>query len=423
MQGHVYAVNPYATRMEGVPCLPSVTNLPEPVDLAVIAVPPSAVPAVADECGRHGVKALVVVTAGLEVPQGADLLATCRRYGMRLVGPNCFGVAVPGIGLDATYASRHPAPGMIGLVMQSGGLGVALVDHLSRLGLGISSFASVGSKYDVSSNDMLMWWEQDDTTRLAVLYIESFGNPRKFARTARRVSRTMPVLALEAGRSAAGHQAAISHTGAVATPLISRDALFEQAGLIPAESLGELLDNAALLATQPIPAGHSIAVVSNTGGAAVLAADACARYGLTVHQFSAETRRRLHGPVPPGGAVSGPVNTTAAVSEISFRRCLELAAADAGRGRRPGADPAHRRYGRSCHRCPRRRRPCSYGRGRAQSGRDRPVAAPGHRGRPDRHQSPATPPYPPTATLRQPRTRWLARPPTAAGGPGQSGTS
>jgi acyl-CoA synthetase (NDP forming) len=329
-QGHVYAVNPYATRMEGVPCLPSVTNLPEPVDLAVVAVPPSAVPAVADACGRRGVRALVVVTAGLDIPHGADLLATCRRYGMRLVGPNCFGVAVPGIGLDATYASRHPAPGVIGLVMQSGGLGVALVDHLSRLGLGISSFASVGSKYDVSSNDMLMWWEQDDTTRLAVLYIESFGNPRKFARTARRVSRTMPVLALVAGRSAAGHQAAISHTAAAATPLISRDALFEQAGLIPAESLGELLDTAALLASQPIPAGRNIAVISNVGGAAVLAADACARYGLSVHQFSTETRRRLHGPVPPGGTVGGPVNTTAAVSEISFRRCLEIAAADEG---------------------------------------------------------------------------------------------
>ena len=185
--GRLYAVNPHAQHMEAVPCLASVSDLPEPVDLAVIAVPTAVVSAVADECGRRGIKAIVVITAGLDTAQEADLLAICRRYGMRLVGPNCFGVAVPGIGLDATFASRHPAPGSAGLVMQSGGLGFALADRLSRLGVGVSSFASVGNKLDVSSNDLLLWWEQDQATKLAVLYIESFGNPRKFARTARRV--------------------------------------------------------------------------------------------------------------------------------------------------------------------------------------------------------------------------------------------
>lgn len=323
-QGHVYAVNPHAAHMEAVPCLPSVTALPEPVDLAVIAVPPAAVSAVADECGRRGVKAMAVITARLDTPQGADLLAICRRYGMRLAGPNCFGIAVPSIGLDATFAARHPAPGTAGLVMQSGGLGLALAGHLSRLGLGISSFASVGSKYDISGNDMLMWWEQDGTTRLAVLYIESFGNPRKFARTARRVGRTMPVLTVHAGRPAAA-----SRTAAAATPLVTREALFEQAGIIATESSGELLEAAALLASQPVPAGPRVAVVSNVGGAGVLAADACTQYGLVVHRLSAETRRRLHALVPPGGAVIGPVDTTATVSEDSFRRCLELVAADA----------------------------------------------------------------------------------------------
>jgi acyl-CoA synthetase (NDP forming)/GNAT superfamily N-acetyltransferase len=328
-QGKVYAVNPHAARMEGVPCLPSVTNLPEPAELAVVAVPPGAVPAVADECGRRGIKAMVVITSGLDALQGANLLAACRRYGMRLVGPNCFGVAVPGIGLDATFAARHPAPGRIGLVMQSGGLGFALVDRLSRLGLGISSFASVGNKYDVSGNDLLTWWEQDGTTGLAVLYIESFGNPRKFARTARRVSARMPVLAVQAGRSTAGQQAAASHTAAAATPLATREALFEQAGVIVTDSLGELLDAAALLGSQPVPAGRSVAVISNVGGAGVLAADACTSCGLNVHTTSAETRRRLHALVPDA-AVCGPVDTTAAVAETTFRRCLELAAADEG---------------------------------------------------------------------------------------------
>jgi acyl-CoA synthetase (NDP forming) len=329
-QGKVYAVNPHAVHMEGVPCLPSVSSLPEAVDLAVVAVPPAAVPTVADECGRRGVKAMVVITSGLDALQGADLLAACRRYGMRLVGPNCFGVAVPGLGLDATFAARHPAAGRVGLVMQSGGLGFALVDRLSRLGLGISSFASVGNKYDVSSNDLLTWWEQDGTTELAVLYIESFGNPRKFARTARRVSARMPVLAIQAGRSAAGQQAAASHTAAAVTPLVTREALFEQAGVIAVESLGELLDAAALLASQPIPAGRSVAVISNIGGAGVLAADACTEYGLSVHKTSVETRRKLRALVPSDAALSGPVDTTAAVPETSFRRCLELVAADEG---------------------------------------------------------------------------------------------
>jgi acyl-CoA synthetase (NDP forming)/GNAT superfamily N-acetyltransferase len=328
--GRIYAVNPHACHMEGVRCVPSVSALPEPAELAVIAVPPAAVPAVADECGRSGVKAVVVITSGLDALQGADLLAACRRYGMRLVGPNCFGVAVPDIGLDATFAARHPAPGQVGLVMQSGGLGFALVDRLSRLGLGISSFASVGNKYDVSGNDLLTWWEQDASTRLAVLYIESFGNPRKFARTARRVSAVMPVLAVQAGRSAAGQRAAASHTAAAATPLITRQALFEQAGVIATESLGELLDAVALLGSQPIPAGRSVAIISNVGGAGVLAADACTAWGMNVHKTSAETRRRLHAVVPSGGATDGPVDTSAAVPETVFRQCLELVAADEG---------------------------------------------------------------------------------------------
>ena len=167
----------------------------------------------AERCGQRGVRSLVVITSGLDVAARADLLAVCRRHGMRLVGPDCFGVAVPGIGLDATFAARPAKPGVTGLVMQSGGLGFAMVDHLSRLGIGISSFASVGDKLDVSGNDMLMWWEHDGLTKLAVLYIESFGNPRKFARTARRVSGTMPVLTVLADRSDQGRTRCSSRPG------------------------------------------------------------------------------------------------------------------------------------------------------------------------------------------------------------------
>src|SRR5579859_3122571 len=264
--GRLYVVNPHARQVSGEHCLSSVLELPEPADLAVIAVPAPAVLDIAQQCGQRGVRSVVVITSGLDAAGCADLLATCRRHGMRLIGPDCFGVAVPGIGLDATFAAQHPRPGPVGLVMQSGGLGIALVEQLSRLGIGISSFASVGNKLDVSSNDMLMWWEQDGITKLAVLYIGSFGNPRKFARTARRVGASMPVLAVEAGRSAVGQQAAASHTAAVATPLVSREALYEQAGIITTPGFGALVETAALLASQPVPTGRTVAIVSNVGG-------------------------------------------------------------------------------------------------------------------------------------------------------------
>ena len=308
--GRIYTVNPRARQIGGERCLASVLDLPEAVDLAVIAVPAAKVLDVAEQCGQRGVRSLVVISSGLDTAACADLLAVCRRHGMRLVGPDCFGVAVPGIGLDATFAASPAQPGVTGLVMQSGGLGLAVVDHLSRLGIGISSFASVGTKLDVSGNDMLMWWEHDGLTKLAVLYIESFGNPRKFARTARRVSGTMPVLTVLADRSDLGQAA-----------------LFEQAGVITTHGFDDLIETAALLATQPVPAGRTVAIVSNVGSAGVLAADACADLGLSVHHPVGLTRRRLRTLVP-AGTVTGPVDTTAPVSGEDFRQCLELLAAD-----------------------------------------------------------------------------------------------
>jgi acyl-CoA synthetase (NDP forming) len=307
----------------------SVGDLPEQVDLAVIAVPPSVLPEVAAQCGRNGVRALIVITAGLGAG-GADLLAICRRYGMRLVGPNCFGVIVPWIGLDATFAADHPLPGVAGLVVQSGGVGIALLEQMSRLGIGVSSFASVGDKYDVSPTDMLTWWAQDEVTRIAVLYVESFGSPRKFGGTARRVGQRMPVLTVVGGRSPAGQRAAASHTAAAATPLVTQEALFDQAGVIATTSLGELIDTAALLACQPLPAGNRVAIVSNTGGAGVLAADACGDHGLHVVRLGAATRRKLRWLLPPRAVVTGPVDTSPAVTTDTFRACLEEVAADDG---------------------------------------------------------------------------------------------
>ncbi len=329
-RGQLYAVNPNASSVLGVSSVPAVADLPEPPDLAVLAVPPGQVTAVAEDCGRRGARSLVVVTAEIDTETGSELLAACRRHGMRLVGPNCFGVAVPQIGLNATFAGAQPIAGRAGLVMQSGGIGIAVLDHLTRLGIGVSSFASVGDKYDVSSNDMLTWWEQDGRTRLAVLYVESFGSPRRFAQTARRVGRQFPVLTVIGGRSAAGQRAAASHTAAAATPLITQEALFGQAGVIATTSLGELVDVAALLACQPLPAGGRIGIVSNAGGAGVLAADACGDNNLTVAGLSEATQRRLRRLLPSGAVVTGPVDTSAAVSRRAFRSCLEQVAMDDG---------------------------------------------------------------------------------------------
>jgi len=293
-RGRLYVVNPRAAQVGGEPTLASPLDLPEPADLAVIAVPAARVVEVAAQCGQRGVRSMVVITSGLDAAQSAELLAIARRYGMRLVGPDCFGVAVPGLGLDATFAARPARPGVTGLVMQSGGLGFALVDHLSRLGIGISSFASVGDKLDVSGNDMLLWWERDDQTRLAVLYLDSFGNPRKFARTARRVSGAMPVLTVLAG------------TGlAEATPF--QETLFEQAGVITTGGFGELVEAAALLATQPVPAGRTVAILSNVRTAGQLAARAGTSAGLRVH---------------------GPAETPAPVQAGAFREKMERLAAD-----------------------------------------------------------------------------------------------
>ena len=350
--GRLYTVNPRARQIDGDRCLASVLDLPEPADLAIIAVPAPAVLGVAEQCGQRGVRSLVVITSGLDAAACADLLAVCRRHGMRLVGPNCFGVAVPSIGLDATFGATRPGPGVAGLMSQSGGVGVALAGQLSRLGIGISSFASVGDKLDVSGNDMLMWWEHDDVTRLAVLYLESFGNPRKFARTARRVGAKMPVLTVSAGHTAADQ------------------ALFEQAGIIATGSFGELTETIALLATQPAPAGRTVAIVSNGGGAGVLAA------------------RHLRGPRPghPPATRADPAPAADAATRRHghrprrhhgrrLRRGLPPLPGAARRGRRRGrhdrARPAHRCHRRPDPGDPGRRHRCSARRRRARPARIR----------------------------------------------------
>ena len=331
--GPVYPVNPRTPVVQSVLAYPSILEVPGPVDLAVVAVPAHLVVEAARECAAKGVRALVVVTAGFAEtgPEGAgrqrELLAVCRAAGMRLIGPNCLGIlnTNPQVRLDATFGPNAPQPGRVGFLSQSGALGLAIVDYANALGLGLSSFVSVGNKADISSNDLLSYWEQDDRTGLVLLYLESFGNPRKFARIARRVARTKPVLAVKSGRSAAGARATSSHTGALlAASDVTVDALFHQAGVIRADTLAELFDVASLLANQPVPAGRRVGIVTNAGGPGIMCADACDAGGLEIVQLSPELQAKLREGLPAEAAVSNPIDMLASAPPEHYRRTLEL---------------------------------------------------------------------------------------------------
>ncbi|MFI8191505.1 GNAT family N-acetyltransferase [Streptomyces sp. NPDC085946] len=327
--GRLFAVHPDASSILGVRACPSVGALPRVPDLAVIAVPARDVPRVARECGRSGVRAVLVVSSGLDAGQAGALLTACREHDMRLVGPDCLGLAntEDGVRLDATFAADRPAPGTAGVAVQSGGVGIALLGGLTRLGIGVSSFVSLGDKYDVSGNDLLQWWESDGRTDLALLHLGSFGNPRAFSRTARRVTRRMPILTVDAGRTAAGRRAAASHTAAAAPTTMTRRALFAQAGITAARTVPELLETAALMHSQPLPTGSRVAVVTNAGGAGVLAADACAEAGLSLPALPPSLVEDLLAVLPAGAGTANPVDTTAAVSEEQLRACLDRLAA------------------------------------------------------------------------------------------------
>jgi acetyl coenzyme A synthetase (ADP forming)-like protein len=335
--GPVYPVNPKAEVVQSVLAYPTVEHVARPVDLAVIAVPATCVLDVAEQCGRKGVRALVVLTAGFGEMDGEGrereqaLLRLCRTNGMRLIGPNCIGVVNtdPNVGMNATLGPSMPPPGRVAFASQSGALGLAAIQEARRHGIGISDFVSMGNKADISGNDLLQYWESDPRTDVILLYLESFGNPRKFARIARRVGRTKPIVAIKSGRSAAGARATASHTGAlVAASDVTVDALFRQAGVIRADTIGGLFDIAALLSTQPIPKGQRVGIVTNVGGPAILCADTCEAEGLVVAPLAPETTARLRQLLPAEASVANPVDMLAAGTAEQYRRAIGLVAAD-----------------------------------------------------------------------------------------------
>ncbi|WP_199432274.1 bifunctional acetate--CoA ligase family protein/GNAT family N-acetyltransferase [Qaidamihabitans albus] len=328
--GRLQAVNPHAREIVGVACHPSVADLPDCPELAVVAVPAASVADAVEDCGRRGVRAVVIITAGLDLAAAGRVRDAVRRHGLRVVGPNCIGIANtdPEVRLNATFLREDVPPGEIGLMTQSGGIAIALTQLLASVGLGVSSLVSAGDKHDVSGNDLLLWWQHDPRTAAAVLYLESFGNPRKFGHLARGLAREKPVLAVRAASTELAQRAAASHTAAAATPAVTRDALFEQAGVIAVDTVSELLAVLAALSWQPLPRGARVAVVSNAGGTGVLAVDACARHGLEVPELHKKTTARLRALLPGPASTRNPVDTTAAVSPETFGACVDAVTAD-----------------------------------------------------------------------------------------------
>lgn len=327
----VYPVHPGGGEIDGHRVWAQVGDIDGVVDLAVVVVPAAHVQGVVHQCVAKGVKALVVISAGFgEVgTEGraleAALLETVREAGVRMVGPNCMGLlnTDPAVRLNATFSPVYPPTGGVAMSTQSGALGLAILDYARTLGLGISTFVSVGNKADVSSNDLIQYWAEDPRTRVILLYLESFGNPRKFSQIARRVARTKPIVAVKSGRSASGARAASSHTGALASSDAVVDALFEQAGVIRTTTLEELFDVASLLAQQPVPKGHRVAILTNAGGPGILAADACEAQGLTLPSLSDATVEELRSFLPAAASVGNPVDMIASASANDYGRALK----------------------------------------------------------------------------------------------------
>ena len=333
--GELYPIHPRATTVADVPAYASVLDAPGPIDLVFIVVPGPSVYDVAAQCAEAGVRSIVVISAGFSevgghgVEEEQRLLRLVRDSGMRMVGPNCMGLlnTNPVVQLNGTFAPVFPPAGNVAMSSQSGALGIAILEHARRTGIGISTFVSVGNKADVSSNDLLLYWEDDPATDVIVLYVESFGNPRRFSRLARRIAKTKPIVAVKSGRTVAGQRAASSHTGALASGDRAADALFRQAGVIRTDTLEELFGVTSLLANQPIPKGRRVAIVTNAGGPAILAADALDARGLDLVEFSESLQVTLAGHLPPEASVVNPVDMIAGAGAQDFERALSAVAA------------------------------------------------------------------------------------------------
>jgi acetyltransferase len=338
--GVVYPVNPKAHSILGVKAYPSVLDIPDEIDLAVIIVPAAAVAQVLDECGRKGVRAAVVISAGFKeigeegARREAELQQVARRYGIALLGPNCLGImnTDPNVSLNATFAPGMPRRGNIAFISQSGALGVAALEYAQRHKIGLSKFISIGNKADLHENHLLEYLKDDPLSDVVLLYVEDLEDPQGFHKLATEITserpKKMPILAIKSGRTLEGAKAATSHTGALAGSDEVYDSVFMQSGVLRVETIEELFDYAVAFAQQPLPKGTSIAIVTNAGGAGILATDAAVRYGLRLASFSEETAKKLRELLPPTVNVANPVDMTGEPNEQRYDTIVRTVLAD-----------------------------------------------------------------------------------------------
>lgn len=329
--GPVFPVNPKADVVRSVKAYHSILEVPSRVDVAFIVVPARFVKDVVSECVQKGVRGLVVISAGFSETGAAgreleaELMDIVRDGGMRMVGPNCMGLinTDPAVSLNGQFGPLSPPRGNVAMSSQSGALGIAILDYATELNIGISTFISIGNQPDVSGDDLLLYWESDPATDVILLYMESFGNPRRFGRAARRIAKKKPIVAVKSGRTAAGARAASSHTGSLASVDAAVDSLFRQAGVIRTDTLTQLFDVTSLVANQPLPEGRRVGIVTNAGGPAILAVDALEANGLQVVEFSTELREKLRGYLAPDASAHNPVDMIASAGPKEYQACID----------------------------------------------------------------------------------------------------
>lgn len=332
-RGNLYAVNPEAREVLGVPSYPSLLDIPERIDVAVIVVPAEKVPEVAEEAGKKGVRGLIVISGGFKEvgAEGAErerrLVETVRRYGMRLIGPNCVGVYVPKTGMNTLFLSKerqgYPTHGFIAFASQSGAFGSAVLDWAAMRGIGISKFISYGNKADVDEVDVLLYLKDDEDTRVITLYVEGVERGSEFFEVLREATKYKPVVVLKSGRTEAGARAASSHTGSLAGSDAIYDAVFRQSGAIRAYSMEELFDLAMGLAMQPPAAGDRVVVLTVGGGSGVMATDALSELGLRVPRLSDNTINRLRRVLLPFASPYNPVDVTGSAVDEHLVEAIE----------------------------------------------------------------------------------------------------
>jgi len=335
-QGKLFPVNPKADSVWGIKAYPSVLDIPDSVDLAIIMIPADLVEGVVEECGKKGVRGLVVITAGFREigPVGEarekTLKDLAKKYGMVLVGPNCMGVinTHPDVRMDATFAPTPPLQGHLSFLSQSGALGVAILDHAKNLQLGFAKFVSLGNKTDVSGNDCLVSWEDDPETHVILMYLENFGNPKNFVRIARALTKKKPVIAVKAGRTEAGGRATVSHTGSLGGSDIAADAAFTQTGVMRANSIEELFDYAMAFARQPLPKGKRVAIITDAGGPAIMCTDFLIQQGMEMATLSEATVESMRAWAPPEASLRNPVDLIASAGAEEYRKAVEAVMKD-----------------------------------------------------------------------------------------------